>query len=228
MARSSEQHNGNHIRCGGAHGIPQGAVVSPLLSNVCLHYVYDLWAHRWRHRRSGDVIIVRYADDGERLVPAQGTATRFLKDLREQLARFGLELHPKNTAAGIWTLCRRESSRSRGEGRPDVFDFFGFTPCCGRSGREWFKVVRADQRSAMRKTLVGSKKRWNNEVPLDDARTGQWLERVVRGSFDSFCSTRRFWNRLDGFRRAVCKLWRGGLMHRGREHPPPMVEVWVG
>lgn len=205
------------IRHNSIQGIPQGAVISPLLSNIYLHYVYDLWAHRWRHQHSGDVIIVRYADDSIVGFQHQGTAKRFLKDLRERLAHFGLELHPDKTRLLEFGRFAAENRASRGEGKPDVFDFLGFTHCCGKSKRGWFEVVRLTSKVRMRKTLAAIKETLKRRRHESVQETGQWLERVVRGYFNYFAVPGNL-GRLDGFRKAVCKLWRGALMRRSQKH----------
>lgn len=205
------------IRHNSIQGIPQGAVISPLLSNIYLHYVYDLWAHRWRHQHSGDVIIVRYADDSIVGFQHQGTAKRFLKDLRERLAHFGLELHPDKTRLLEFGRFAAENRASRGEGKPEVFDFLGFTHCCGKSKRGWFEVVRLTSKVRMRKTLAAIKQTLQRRRHESVQETGQWLERVVRGYFNYFAVPGNL-GRLDGFRKAVCKLWRGALMRRSQKH----------
>ena len=113
-------------------GTPQGASASPLLANVYLHYVFDLWAHWWRRRNAhGDVIIVRWADDFIVGFEHQEDALRFLADLRERFAKFGLELHPDKTRLIEFGRHAARRRRARGLGRPETFDFLGFTHLCG-------------------------------------------------------------------------------------------------
>ena len=117
-------------------GTPQGAVVSPLLANVYLHYVFDLWAEVWRKKIAcGDVIIVRYADDLVAGFQHRADAERFLRDFQERLAKFGLELHPEKTRLIEFGRFAASDRRKRGEGRPETLTFPGFTPYCGRNSK---------------------------------------------------------------------------------------------
>ena len=113
-------------------GTPQGAVISPLLANVFLHYVLDLWTHRWRKERaSGDVVIIRYADDFVMGFQYYGEAKRFLKELQARIGTFGLALHPDKTRLIEFGRFAAENRQKRGEGKPETFDFLGFTHICG-------------------------------------------------------------------------------------------------
>ena len=130
-------------------GSPQGASVSPLLANVYLHYVLDLWVDWWRHRHGhGDVIIVRWADDFIVGFEDQQDAQRFLVELRERLAKFGLELHPDKTRLIEFGRHAVERRRARGLGKPETFDFLGFTHLCGktRKGRFWLRRITISKR----------------------------------------------------------------------------------
>ena len=135
-------------------GTPQGAVISPLLANIYLHYVHDLWAHQWRRRHAtGQVIIVRYADDSVFGFERREDAESFLAALRERMAQFGLNLHPDKTR--LIEFGRRASTnrQQRGEGKPETFDFLGFTHCCGKTRKGWFKLLRVTVKKRMRATL---------------------------------------------------------------------------
>jgi group II intron reverse transcriptase/maturase len=116
-------------------GTPQGAVASPLLANVYLHYAFDLWTQHWRkHRATGDMIVVRYADDIVLGFQRRTDAERFLQEWKERLRKFGLELHPDKTRLiefGRFAAANREQ---RGEGKPETFNFLGFTHICGMTG----------------------------------------------------------------------------------------------
>ena len=117
-------------------GTPQGSVISPLLANVFLHYVLDLWAHRWRNRHvRGSVIIVRYADDFVMGFQSQADAERFLRELKQRLEEFGLQLHPDKTRLIEFGRYAAERREKRGEGKPETFDFLGFTHICGKTRR---------------------------------------------------------------------------------------------
>jgi len=114
-------------------GTPQGAVVSPLIANVDLHYLFDLWADVWRKKvAKGDVIVVRYADDLVVGFQHRAEAERFLKQFRERLAKFGLELHPDKTRLIEFGRFAARDRKERGEGKPETFTFLGFTHYCGQ------------------------------------------------------------------------------------------------
>src|SRR5947207_2278155 len=117
-------------------GTPQGGSISPLLANVYLHYAFDLWAQRWRKTQaSGDVIVVRYADDFIVRFQHRAEAERFLADLRERFTKFGLELHPEKTRLLEFGPFAAENRQRAGQGKPETFDFLGFTHICGKNRR---------------------------------------------------------------------------------------------
>ncbi len=124
------------------HGTPQGGSISPLLANIYLHYVFDLWIQAWRKRARGDVIVVRYADDFVVGFQYQAEAERFLSELRERLAKFSLELHPTKTRLIEFGRFAAENRQRRGGGKPETFDFLGFTHACGRTQNGAFQVIR--------------------------------------------------------------------------------------
>jgi len=117
-------------------GSPQGSVISPALANLYLHYVLDLWVEQWRKKQArGDVIIVRYADDAVLGFEHREEAERFLEQLRERLRKFGLELHPEKTRLIEFGRYAAERRKKRGEGKPETFNFLGFTHICGTNHR---------------------------------------------------------------------------------------------
>ena len=130
-------------------GTPQGAVVSPLLANVYLHYVFDLWVEAWRKKVArGDVIVVRYADDLVVGFQNRADAERFLVEFRERLVRFGLELHPDKTRLIEFGRFAVRDRKRRGEGKPETFTFLGFTHFCGHlTSRGAFNVCALRRRS---------------------------------------------------------------------------------
>ena len=112
-------------------GSPQGSVISPILANLYLHYVLDVWVEQWRKKQAhGDVIIVRYADDAVLGLERREEAERFLEQLRERLRKFGLELHPEKTRLIEFRRYAAERRKKRGEGKPETFNFLGFTHIC--------------------------------------------------------------------------------------------------
>ena len=165
-------------------GSPQGASVSPLLANVYLHYVFDLWADWWRHRRAhGDVIIVRFADDVTVGFEYEQDAQRFLSDLHERFAGFGLQLHPDKTRLIEFGRHAAQNRAARGQGKPETFDFLGFTHICARSknGRFWLKRITISKRmrAKLREVKDQLKLRMHEPIPVQ----GRWLRSVLQGHF---------------------------------------------
>jgi len=135
-------------------GTPQGAVASPLLANIYLHYVFDLWADRWRKRHArGQVIIVRYADDIVMGFGHEGEARRFVADMRQRMEKFALSLHPEKTRLIEFGRYAAERRVRRGLGKPETFNFLGFTHICGRSRSGVFQLKRQTRRDRMRARL---------------------------------------------------------------------------
>ena len=195
-----------------------GAVISPLLASVYLHYVFDLWVQAWREKSArGGVILVRYADDFVLGFEHRTEAERFLEELRERLAKFGLELHPAKTRRiefGRWAIANR---RGRGEGKPETFDFLGFTHICeinGKSGR--FVVRRRTVRKRMRAKLAEIKDQLRARMHARPAETGKWLRTVVRGYFQ-YHGVPGNRHMLASFRWALARHWRRSLWRRGQK-----------
>jgi len=163
-------------------GAPQGASVSPLLANVYLHYVFDLWADWWRRRYArGDVIIVRFADDFIVGFEHKDDAQRFLAELRERFARFSLELHPDKTRLIEFGRYAAERRRARDLGKPETFDFLGFTHICARmrDGRFWVRRITISKRMRAKLREVKDQLKWRRYQPIPEQ--GRWLGSVVRG-----------------------------------------------
>jgi len=171
-----------------ARGAPQGAVISPILANVYLHYVYDLWVHRWRRTTAtGDVMVIRYADDTIVGFQHEHEAKAFLEDLKERLRLFDLTLHPEKTRLirfGRYAIKQREEL---GEGKPETFDFLGFTHFCTRS-RKWgsFVIGRKTIKKRMIATLRSIKMELRRRMHHTIAKTGAWIERVLKGHLNYF------------------------------------------
>ena len=172
-------------------GTPQGAVISPLLANIYLHYVYDLWVHQWRQRCArGDVVVVRYADDTIVGFEHRHEAEQFLADLKARLARFGLALHPDKTRLIEFGRCAIANRRTRGLGKPELFDFLGFTHYCAtrRSG-SGFVLGRKPVRKRMRAKLRVDQGAAHGHTPRRDREAGPlappgsaWLDGLLRGA----------------------------------------------
>src|SRR5258705_2747324 len=135
-------------------GSPQGSVIAPLLANIYLHYAFDLWVDVWRKKwAQGEVMVVRYADDIILGFQHQTEADRFLENFRERLGTFGLELHPDKTRRIEFGRFAEQNRKRRGEGKPETFDFLGFTHICGKNGLGRFMVRRTTIRKRMRAKL---------------------------------------------------------------------------
>jgi len=198
-------------------GTGQGSVISPLLANIYLHYVLDLWAERWRRREAqGDLIIVRYADDLVAGFEHEDDARRFLDAMRERFDAFALALHPEKTRLiefGRHAAARRARS---GFGRPETFTFLGFTYICGRSRRGHFQLQRKTRRDRQRAKLQEIKeelrRRMHQPIPLQ----GSWLKQVVTGHFAYYAVPTNA-RALCAFRHYVTDLWRRTLRRRSQK-----------
>jgi len=162
-------------------GTVQGGSISPLLANLYLHYVFDLWVQKWRGNARGDVVVVRFADDFVVGFEHQDEAERFLSELRERFAQFGLELHPDKTRLIEFGRHAARAREQRGEGKPSTFDFLGFTHACGRTRAGRFKVLRHTARKRLQAKLreVAATLRERMHWPVPEV--GTWLGSVVRG-----------------------------------------------
>lgn len=201
-------------------GTPQGAVISPLLANVFLHYVLDLWVHQWRSRNAtGDVVIVRYADDFVLGFQHRGEAERFLAELRERLAKFGLELHPEKTRLIEFGRYAAERRKQRSEGKPETFDFLGFTHVCGvtRTNRR-FTVVRRTMRKRLTAKLHAVKEELRRLRHRPVFEQACWLGAVVRGYFN-YHAVPGNRDSLVAFREGCMRQWLHALRRRGQRRP---------
>jgi len=197
-------------------GSPQGASVSPLLANVYLHYVFDLWADWWRHRRAhGDVIIVRFADDVTVGFEYEQDAQRFLSDLHERIAEFGLQLHPDKTRLIEFGRHAARNRAARGQGKPETFDFLGFTHICARSknGRFWLKRITISKRMRVKLREVKDqlKLRMHEPIPVQ----GRWLRSVLQGHFAYYAVPGNS-DAVAAFRLQVTRHWFKALRRRSQ------------
>src|SRR6266581_3088572 len=198
-------------------GTGQGSVISPLLANIYLHYALDLWAMRWRQRQStGDMIIVRYADDFIVGFQHESNVRRFLDEMRERLGKFALTLHPEKTRLIEFGRFAAERRKRRGLGKPESFDFLGFTFICGKTRQGKFQIKRKTRPERMRAKLKMIKEEmWKHmHQPIPDQ--GKWLERVVRGYFNYHAVPTNA-RALDAFRHHVTDLWRRTLRRRSQK-----------
>ncbi|MCY0991086.1 group II intron reverse transcriptase/maturase [Nannocystis sp. ILAH1] len=199
-----------------AGGTPQGATISPLLANVYLHYVLDLWVQQWRGRVAwGEVIVVRYADDFVLGFQHEADAVRFRTDLERRLGRFGLEVHPDKTRLFRFGRHAAANHRERGEGKPQTFDFLGFTHICGKSRAGKFLLLRRTSKKRMRAKLKSIRevlhKRRHVPVPVQ----GRWLKSVVGGYF-AYHAVPSNIKRLGDFRTQVIRSWHFALRRRSQ------------
>lgn len=199
-------------------GVPQGAVISPLLGNVYLHYVFDLWVQQCRTRYArGDVIVVRYADDIVMGFQHRAEAERFLKDLKERFGKFGLALHPDKTRLIEFGRFAADNRRRRNRGKPETFDFLGFTHACGRKRKGGFTVTRKTMATRLRAKLseVKAVLMRCRHSPLH--QQASWLGRVVRGYFNYHAIPGNRYL-LDTFRTQVIRHWLHALRRRSQKH----------
>jgi len=198
-------------------GTPQGGSISPLLANVYLHYVLDLWADQWRKTRAGgDMIIVRYADDFVVGFQHQADAGRFLEELRERFHRFKLELHAQKTRVIEFGRFAAENRARRGQGKPPTFDFLGFTHCCGKTRKGKFVVLRRTMAKRMRAKLRQVRRELSKRIHAGVEATGSWLRAVVRG-YTRYHAVPRNLPAVNRFRHWVARLWREALRRRSQK-----------
>jgi RNA-directed DNA polymerase len=214
-------------------GTGQGSVISPLLANIYMHYVFDLWAHRWRRREAqGDVVIVRYADDFVVGFEYEADARRFWDALRARLEEFALSLHPEKTRLiefGRHAAARRAQ---RGLGKPETFKFLGFIFVCGKSRRGQFLVHRKSRRDRMQAKLKEVKQELRKRMHQPIPEQGRWLAQVVRGYF-AYHAVPTNRASIGAFRRYVVRLWHRTLRRRSQkdrfpwERMPRLADDWL-
>ena len=198
-------------------GTPQGAVVSPLLANVFLHYVFDLWAAQWRRREAaGKMIVVRYADDIVAGFEREADARRFWNAMRARFERFSLELHAEKTRLLEFGRFAVPNRKRRGLGKPETFTFLGFIFICGKSRHGAFQLQRRSRGDRMRVTLQEVKaqlrKRMHDPIPSQ----GRWLRSVVQGYF-AYHAVPTNMRAIGAFRYHVTDLWRRTLRRRSQK-----------
>jgi RNA-directed DNA polymerase len=197
-------------------GTGQGSVASPLLANVYLHYAFDLWAERWRRREAtGDMIIVRYADDIVVGFEHEDDARRFWDAMRARLQEFSLSLHPEKTRLIAFGRRVAMDRARRGLGKPETFNFLGFTFICGKSRRGKFLLMRKTRRDRMRAKLAEIKEEMRRRRHQPIPEQGTWLGQVVTGFFNYHAVPTNH-RSLRAFRDHVVNLWRRSLRRRGQ------------
>jgi len=207
--------NGKRIRM--EEGTPQGSSVSPVLANLYLHHVFDLWVQHWRQTQAhGEMIVVRYADDLVAGFQYQSDAERFWEAMRERFRKFNLELHPDKTRLIEFGRFAAENRQKRGQGKPETFDFLGFTHICAKKRNGKFTVLRQTMKKRLRAKLQSVKtelrKRLHDPVP----EVGRWLASVVRGHA-LYYGVPRNSRSICLFRHGVIGLWYRSLRRRSHK-----------
>jgi group II intron reverse transcriptase/maturase len=198
-------------------GTPQGGSISPLLANIYLHYVFDLWAQQWRKKRArGDVIFVRYADDSIAGFEHKSDAERFLAEFKERLQKFGLELNPKKTRLIEFGRYAAERRKARGEGKPETFDFLGFTHICGETRKGKFTVKRKTIHKRLWAKLKEVKTDLKRRLHETVQEVGQWLKSVVVGH-TRYYGVPGNYRALETFCFHTGRLWRRALRRRSQK-----------
>lgn len=198
-------------------GTPQGAVISPLLANIFLHYVLDDWVVYWRKKHAkGDVIIVRYADDFVMGFQYKKEAEYFLNALRERLRAFSLKLHPDKTRLIQFGRFAAKNRSDRGERKPETFTFLGFVHICSTRHRDgYFKVLRLTDKKRMRMALARISDELYARMHYKIEDVGQWLRRVMQGYYNYFAVPGNI-RRLSSFRHEIEKIWHKVLSRRSQ------------
>jgi len=214
-------------------GTPQGGSISPLLANIYLHYVLDLWADQWRKTRaSGDVVIVRYADDFVVGFQHESDARRFLEELRERFRQFNLELHAEKTRVIEFGRFASERRARRGQGKPETFNFMGFTHACDKTKKGKFMVLRRTMAKRMRAKLKNLKEELRRRMHDAVSDVGRWLGQVLNGHYRYYGVPRNY-AMLDSFRQRVRRLWHRALNRRSQmgvvteERLRRVADIWL-
>jgi len=212
-------------------GTPQGAVISPLLSNVYLHYVLDQWTDQWRQAARGEITIVRYADDAILGFEHQDEAERYLRELKEHLLEYGLELNEDKTRLIRFGRFAAFNRAERGEGKPEAFTFLGLQHICGKNRLGRFEVRRITDGKRRRKKLQELKQelRWRMHAPI--AKVGEWLRSVLRGYYQYHAIPGNLAT-LSRFRHQVARHWFRTLSQRSQRRPTwaklgPIFDHWL-
>ncbi len=199
-------------------GTGQGSVISPLLANIYLHYVFDLWAERWRRREAtGDMIIVRYADDIVVGFQYEADARRFWDMMRERLQEFALQLHPNKTRLIEFGRFAADKRKRKGLGKPETFDFLGFTHICGKDRHGRFQIRRKSRRDRRRAKLKEIKEELRRRMHHPIPEQGKWLKQVLAGYYAYHAVPTNYWS-TSAFREKVVSLWMRALRRRSQKH----------
>ena len=199
-------------------GVPQGGSISPLLANIYLHYVFDLWSDQWRNKLAGgDVIIVRYGDDFVVGFQHRRDAERFQVDLRERLLKFNLELNKDKTRLIEFGRFAARNRKNKGEGKPETFDFLGFTHICGKTENRKFIVLRHSIskriRAKLKELKIELRRRLHHPLPV----VAKWLRVVLLGHYRYYGLPGNS-RKLNSFHFHLCRIWHNALLRRSQRH----------
>jgi group II intron reverse transcriptase/maturase len=195
------------VRVEAERGTPQGGSISPRLANIYLHYTLDLWADHWRrHEARGEVILVRYVDDFLAGFQVEEDARRFREELGRRLEKFGLELHGEKTRVIEFGRFVGSDRSRRGQGKPETFDFLGFTHCCGKTKKGRFCVLRRPMRKRTQAKLKAIQAELRRRMHDPVKQTGAWLRKVVQGYYRYYAVPRTSWT-LQRFRYGIIRRW---------------------
>jgi group II intron reverse transcriptase/maturase len=199
-------------------GTVQGGSISPLLANIYLHYVFDLWTQQWRKKQArGDIIVVRFADDFVVGFQYRDEAQRFLAELHERFTQFGLELHPDKTRLIEFGRFAVQTRKKRGAGKPETFNFLGFTHICGKTREGKFTVLRQTMRkkwqAKLKELTIELRRRMHHTVP----EQGAYLRSVVAGHMRYYGVPMNS-TAIGAFREKVNRLWHKVLKRRSDKH----------
>ena len=205
-------------------GTPQGGGISPLLANIYLHYVFDLWVRDWRRRAKGDVIVVRYADDIIVGFQYEWEARQFWAELRDRFVGFELELHPEKTRLLEFGRFAAKDRERKGRGKPESFNFLGFTHVCGKTRKGRFALLRLTMRkrlaAKLREVKDAFRWRWHDPVPV----VGKWLASIIRGHMQYYAVPLNF-DAIAAFHHGVVCLWKRGLGRRSHKAKVPWEQM---
>jgi hypothetical protein len=199
------------------YGTPQGGSLSPLLANIYLHYSLDIWTDIWRKKTAkGEMLIVRFADDSVFGFQYRSDAERFLEDMKKRFSRFHLELNVDKTRLIEFGRFAAGNRAGRGEGKPETFDFLGFTHVCDKTRTGKFIVLRRTKRKKMQAKLKEIKLELRRRMHEPVYEVGQWVKSVLRGHYQYYGVPRNIVS-LQSFYYQVIWLWRRTLMRRSQK-----------
>jgi group II intron reverse transcriptase/maturase len=206
------------VKTSSEEGVPQGGSISPLLANIYLHYVFDLWAHKWRTKYArGDVVIVRYSDDFVVGFQYRQDAERFYEDLVDRFKEFSLELHCGKTRIVEFGRFAAQNRRRRGEEKPETFNFLGFTHICGKTRNGKFVVHRHTISKRMIAKLKSLKEKLRRRLHWSVPKVGKWLRTVLVGHYRYYGLLGNS-RKLESFRYHLTCLWFKVLRRRSQRH----------